>query len=56
VWSTGGVCLNFVDGLNATEERTRSAYLPADYERLVTLKKRFDAGNMFRFDHPLRSS
>jgi FAD/FMN-containing dehydrogenase len=50
-WSTGGVCLNFLTGPEITLEVLRSAYLPADFERLVTLKKRYDPHNVFRINH-----
>jgi hypothetical protein len=29
----------------------RSAYLPADFERLTVLKKRYDPENLFRINH-----
>jgi FAD/FMN-containing dehydrogenase len=50
-WSTGGVCLNFLTGPDITLDVLRSAYLPADFERLVTLKKRYDPQNVFRINH-----
>jgi len=50
-WATGGVCLNFLTGPDATQERVRSAYLPADYARLAQLKRRWDPDNMFRINH-----
>jgi hypothetical protein len=50
-WATGGVCANFLTGPEVTAEVLRSAYLPADFERLVALKKRYDPENLFRINH-----
>jgi UDP-N-acetylenolpyruvoylglucosamine reductase len=50
-WATGGVCLNFLTGPEITTDVLRSAYLPADFERLAALKKNYDPENIFRINH-----
>jgi FAD/FMN-containing dehydrogenase len=50
-WSTGGVCLNFLTGPEVTPEILRSGYLPADFDRLAALKRRYDPENVFRINH-----
>jgi hypothetical protein len=50
-WATGAVCPNFLIGPEVTPEVMRSAYLPADFERLTALKKQYDPQNMFRINH-----
>ncbi|WP_171169091.1 FAD-binding oxidoreductase [Streptomyces sp. I05A-00742] len=49
-WSTGGMNLNFAGVEDATPDRVRAAYAPADYERLRNLKSHYDPGNMFRIN------
>ncbi|HKD76848.1 MAG TPA: FAD-binding protein, partial [Ktedonobacterales bacterium] len=48
----GGVYLNFLSGDEA-RQRTRDAYEPATYERLLALKARYDPGNRFLFSYLL---
>jgi FAD/FMN-containing dehydrogenase len=49
-WSTGGRCLNFMNGEHDAEQ-VRSAYDPMDYQRLTELKAVYDPGNIFRLNH-----
>ncbi|GLZ78742.1 oxidoreductase [Actinorhabdospora filicis] len=49
-WSTGGRFLNFMNGRDAAGQ-VRSAYSPADYERLTGLKAVYDPRNTFRLNH-----
>lgn len=50
-WSTGGRCLDFIYGEDATTDHVRSAYDPHDYQRLAELKAVHDPDNMFRLNH-----
>jgi len=45
---TGGVYLNFLDG-KAAAERTKDAFLPESYQRLMAVKASYDPENRFRF-------
>ncbi len=47
-YSTGGVYLNFPGFGEEGEKLVRSAVGPANYERLATLKKKYDPTNLFR--------
>jgi len=47
---TGTTYLNFLELDEATPERVRAAYSPADWARLVDLKYRYDPHNLFRFN------
>lgn len=47
-WSTGGACLNFLAGPDVTTAQVRSAYRPADLDRLRDLARRVDPGATFR--------
>lgn len=49
-WSTGGRCLNFLNGEHDAEQ-VRSAYEPEAYERLTALKAVYDPENIFRLNH-----
>lgn len=49
-WSTGGRCLNFMNGEHDAEY-VRSAYDPKDYQRLTEIKAAYDPENMFRLNH-----
>ncbi|MDQ3926830.1 MAG: FAD-binding oxidoreductase [Actinomycetota bacterium] len=48
-FATGATYVNFLDLERATPERVRAAYSPEVWERLVTLKERYDPDNLFRF-------
>jgi hypothetical protein len=48
--STGSTYLNFLDLDGATPQRVRAAYTPADWQRLVELKGRWDPDNVLRFN------
>jgi hypothetical protein len=48
----GGVYLNFMMG-NEARRRTRDAYLPSSYRRLLELKAKYDPDNMFRYSYQL---
>jgi FAD/FMN-containing dehydrogenase len=45
-FKTGGVYLNFM----TDEDRVRSGYADAAYDRLVELKRKYDPDNVFRFN------
>jgi len=47
---TGTTYLNFLELDEATPDRVRAAYSPADWARLVDLKYRYDPHNLFRFN------
>ncbi|WP_207400650.1 FAD-binding oxidoreductase [Actinomadura roseirufa] len=49
-WSTGGSLLNFAGVEDAGLDRVRTAYAPADFERLRAIKTVYDPGNMFRIN------
>jgi FAD/FMN-containing dehydrogenase len=51
--STGETYLNFLDLDGATADRVRAAYSAADWNRLVTVKRRYDPGNLFRFNRAI---
>lgn len=46
---TGATYHNFLDLEGATPDRVRAAYSAEDWERLVTLKRRYDPDHTFRF-------
>jgi hypothetical protein len=48
--ASGATYLNFMDLDGATPQRVRAAYSTQDWARLVDLKGRYDAGNVFRFN------
>jgi FAD/FMN-containing dehydrogenase len=48
--ATGATYLNFMDLDGATPQRVRAAYSADDWARLVELKGRYDADNVFRFN------
>ena len=48
-WGTGRSYINFLNGPGAEEETARS-FEPAVYQRLATLKRRYDPANLFRFN------
>jgi FAD/FMN-containing dehydrogenase len=52
--TTEGVYLNYTS--DEGEERVRSSYGPAKYDRLVALKDRYDPDNMFRLNQNIRPS
>ena len=54
-FSSGGVYVNYL-GPEAEEgaDRTKAAYGPAKYERLVALKNRYDPTNLFRLNQNIR--
>jgi FAD/FMN-containing dehydrogenase len=47
-WSTGGVYVNALD--RGEEGRVRAAYTPESWTRLVAVKDRWDADNVFRLN------
>jgi len=53
-FSTGGVYVNFLG--EEGEDRVRSAYAPAKYDRLVALKSRYDPTNFFRMNQNIKPS
>jgi len=53
-FSTGGVYVNFLG--EEGEDRVRSAYAPAKYDRLVALKNRYDPTNFFRMNQNIKPS
>lgn len=54
-FSSGGVYVNYL-GQEADEgaERVKAAYGPAKYERLVTLKNKYDPTNLFRLNQNIK--
>ncbi|GGV53132.1 FAD-binding oxidoreductase [Streptomyces spectabilis] len=48
---TGHTQPNFLTDHDKTATRVRRAYRPRDYERLTTLKRRYDRHNLFRVNH-----
>ena len=48
-YSTGGMYLNFAGYGEEKEALVRAAYGP-NYERLTTLKAKYDPGNLFRLN------
>ena len=55
-YQTGGTYVNFMELDGASAERVRAAYSPEDWERLVALKDRYDAKNVFRFNRNIAPS
>ncbi|MCL5022024.1 MAG: FAD-binding oxidoreductase [Nitrospirae bacterium] len=51
-FSTGGVYVNFLG--EEGEDRVKSAYTPAKYDRLVTLKNKYDPTNCFRMNQNIK--
>jgi FAD/FMN-containing dehydrogenase len=49
-----GVYLNYIS--DEGEDRVRSTYGPAKYDRLVALKDRYDPDNLFRLNQNIRPS
>ncbi|MFI6168309.1 FAD-binding oxidoreductase [Nocardia sp. NPDC051052] len=49
-WSAGGQMLNFMTGERGAQH-VRNGYDPEDYQRLATLKSRYDPANIFRLNH-----
>ena len=47
---TGATYVDFLDLDGATPERVKAAYSQEDWQRLVSLKDRYDPHNTFRFD------
>lgn len=47
---TGERYINFLDLDAATQDRVRSAYSPADFERLLAIKRAYDPADIFRFN------
>jgi len=50
-WATGGRLLNFLGVADADPEIVRTAFRPADYERLTAVKASYDPANIFRLNH-----
>ena len=53
---SGATYVNFMDLDGASAERVRAAYSPDDWQRLVTLKDRYDPTNLFRFNRNIPPS
>jgi FAD/FMN-containing dehydrogenase len=51
-FKSGGVYVNYLGTEGA--DRVRAAYGPAKYERLVTLKRKYDPTNLFRVNQNIR--
>jgi len=51
-FASGGVYVNYLGAEG--NERIRAAYGPAKYERLVTLKRKYDPTNLFRVNQNIR--
>ena len=54
--ASGVTYVNFMDLDGASAERVRAAYSPDDWQRLVTLKDRYDPTNLFRFNRNIPPS
>ncbi|MGF1431140.1 FAD-binding oxidoreductase [Kitasatospora sp. LaBMicrA B282] len=50
-WGTGGSFVNFLGIDDATPDRVRACYAPADYRRLAALKASYDPANLFRVNY-----
>jgi FAD/FMN-containing dehydrogenase len=48
--------INFLDAGNVGPYLTQAAYTPANYQRLRALKDKYDAGDVFRFNHNITPS
>jgi FAD/FMN-containing dehydrogenase len=55
-YQTGDTYVNFMELDGASADRVRAAYPPEDWERLVALKDRYDAQNVFRFNRNIAPS
>ena len=53
---TGEILINFLDSGNVGLDLTRAAYSPENSQRLIALKDRYDAKNVFRFNHNIPPS
>lgn len=51
--SVTGRFVNYLYGDTATPQQVRSAYEPADYDALTTVKSDYDPANVFRLDHDI---
>lgn len=47
---------NFLEDNDVSFERTRAAFTPENYRRLVALKDKYDPGNVFRFNNNIPPS
>jgi FAD/FMN-containing dehydrogenase len=54
-YQTGEVFVNFMEA-DPAPDRVRAAYPPEDWERLVSLKDRYDPENHFRFNRNIPPS
>jgi berberine-like enzyme len=52
----GETRINFLDVGEVGPYLTRAAYTPGNYARLRALKNRYDAKNVFRFNHNIAPS
>lgn len=55
-YQTGETYVNFMELDGASAERVRAAYAPEDWDRLVSLKDRYDPDNVFRFNRNIPPS
>lgn len=50
-WSTGRASINFLGSDDTAGQRVRDAFDPADYRKLVAIKRAYDPENIFRINH-----
>lgn len=50
-WSDGGALVNFLTGAQVTPSDVQAAYRPADWSRLIAVKRAWDPQNILRFNN-----